>query len=104
MKKQINHRINAYFIRGAFYLLLFIAACAVPLGLAQRDTSKLSAAQQASHGTLNGAVGQTASPSTIYPLVIGAPAGDQTAATETLCSKIAFSSDRDGNTEIYVMN
>ena len=103
MKKQVNHRINAYFIRSAFYLLLFIAACAVPLGLAQRDTSKVSPAGQASHSTPNGAVGQTASPSTIYPLVIGMPGQDQT-ATETLCSKIAFSSDRDGNTEIYVMN
>jgi hypothetical protein len=34
MKKQINQRTNAYFIRGAIYLLLLIGVCAIPFALA----------------------------------------------------------------------
>src|SRR5438093_2452117 len=40
MKKQINPSIKAYLIRGAFYLLLLIAVCAIPFALAQRNTTK----------------------------------------------------------------
>src|SRR5947208_3666436 len=40
MKKQINPTIKAHLIRGAFYLLLLVAVCAIPFALAQR--SKLS--------------------------------------------------------------
>jgi len=40
MKKQINPTIKAHLIRGAFYLLLLIALCAIPLALAQRNTTK----------------------------------------------------------------
>src|SRR4029077_7042740 len=40
MKKQINPSIKAHLIRGAFYLLLLIAICAIPIALAQRNTSK----------------------------------------------------------------
>ena len=34
MKQQIKHSIKAYLIRGAFYLLLLIAVCAIPFALA----------------------------------------------------------------------
>src|SRR6267378_921592 len=37
MKRQINHSTNAYLIRGAFYLLLLIAVCAIPFALARRN-------------------------------------------------------------------
>src|ERR1043166_9860366 len=42
MKKQINSTINAHLVRGAFYLLLLVAVCAIPFALAQRNTSKRS--------------------------------------------------------------
>src|SRR6185369_8486474 len=45
MKKQINPTIKAHLIRGAFYLLLLIAVCAIPFALAQRNTTKGSMAQ-----------------------------------------------------------
>ena len=38
MKKQINPTIKAHLIRGAFYLLLLLAVCAIPFALAQRNT------------------------------------------------------------------
>ena len=37
MKKQINPTIKAHLIRGAFYLLLLMAVCAIPFALAQRN-------------------------------------------------------------------
>ena len=43
MKKQINPTIKAHLIRGAFYLLLLLAVCAIPFALAQsrsRATAK----------------------------------------------------------------
>src|SRR6266404_5002755 len=40
MKKQINPTIKAHLIRGAFYLLLLIAFCAIPFALAQRNVGK----------------------------------------------------------------
>src|SRR5215468_9687371 len=36
MKKQTNPTIKAYLIRGAFYLLLLLAVCAIPFVLAER--------------------------------------------------------------------
>src|SRR5215467_11274351 len=42
MKKQINPTTKAHLIRGAFYLLLLIAVCAIPFALAQRNTTKQS--------------------------------------------------------------
>ena len=47
MKKQINPTIKAHLIRGAFYLLLLLAVCAIPFALAQsrsRGTAKRSVA------------------------------------------------------------
>src|SRR6516162_3291264 len=40
MKKQINPTIKAHLIRGAFYLLLLLAVCAIPFALAQRNATK----------------------------------------------------------------
>ena len=40
MKKQINPTIKAHLIRGALYLLLLVAVCAIPFALAQRNTLK----------------------------------------------------------------
>ena len=45
MKKQINPTIKAHLIRGAFYLVLLLAVCAIPFALAQRNTTKRSAAK-----------------------------------------------------------
>ena len=37
MKKQINPNVNAYLIRGTFYLLLLLAVCVIPMALSQRN-------------------------------------------------------------------
>src|SRR5947207_9354492 len=44
MKKQNKPTIKAYLIRGAFYLLLLLAVCAIPFALAQRSAPKRSGA------------------------------------------------------------
>jgi hypothetical protein len=44
MKKQTNPTIKAHLIRGAFYLFLLLAVCAIPLALAQRNTKQNAAA------------------------------------------------------------
>src|SRR4030095_16726739 len=49
MKKQINPTIKAHLIRGAFYLLLLIAVCAIPFALAQRNSTKRGVANPASN-------------------------------------------------------
>ena len=51
VKRQIGPKVKAYLIRGAFYLLLLIATCAIPFALAQRGAAKLSVAEQDSHST-----------------------------------------------------
>ena len=48
MKKQTNLTIKAHLIRGAFYLLLLTAVCAIPFALAQRNTTKRGVANPAS--------------------------------------------------------
>ncbi|HKF95569.1 MAG TPA: hypothetical protein VKB96_13435, partial [Gammaproteobacteria bacterium] len=35
MRKQLNTTTRAHLIRGAFYLLLLLAVCAIPFALAQ---------------------------------------------------------------------
>src|SRR5438094_9555285 len=49
MKKQISPTIKAHLIRGAFYLLLLIAVCAIPFALAQRNSTKRGVANPASN-------------------------------------------------------
>ena len=59
MKKQINPTIKAYLIRGAFYLLLLLAVCAIPFALAQsrsRGTGKQNSAQSFAAPNLDGNV------------------------------------------------
>ena len=80
-------------------MLLLIAVCAIPFALAQRNTNKISAAKQDSYNTR-----ATDQAGVLNGGSIDSPLGDQTTSPGTLCSKIAFSSDRDGNYEIYVMN
>src|SRR6476660_9785503 len=53
MKKQINPTIKAHLIRGAFYLLLLVAVCAIPFALAQRNSSKHSVANAAPNPNLS---------------------------------------------------
>src|SRR6266403_3357454 len=38
--KRISPMMKAHLIRGAFYLLLMLAACMIPFALAQRTTAK----------------------------------------------------------------
>jgi hypothetical protein len=45
MKKQTNSTIKAHLLRGAFYLLLLLAVCAIPFALGQRNATKRSAAK-----------------------------------------------------------
>src|SRR5260370_24140268 len=45
MKKQINPTIKAHLIRGAFYLLLLLAVCAIPFVLAERAGTRQSMAK-----------------------------------------------------------
>ena len=42
MKKQIKSTTKAHLIRGAFYLLLLLAVCAIPFALAERSSAKRS--------------------------------------------------------------
>ena len=57
MKKQINPTIKAYLIRGAFYLLLLLAVCAIPFALAQRNATKRTVDNQASKPNPAGNIG-----------------------------------------------
>src|SRR5438552_11066970 len=52
MKKQINPTIKAHLIRGAFYLLLLVAVCAIPFALAQRNATKRGIANPASNANM----------------------------------------------------
>ena len=45
MKKQINPTIKAHLIRGAFYLLLLVAVCAIPFALGERYNTRTTKAQ-----------------------------------------------------------
>src|SRR6188472_2622724 len=71
MKKQINPTIKAHLIRGAFYLLLLLAVCAIPFALAQsrsRGTAQAAGKPDAAVKTVQqhaappstGAIGVTA--------------------------------------------
>jgi len=56
MKKQINPTIKAHLVRGAFYLLLLLAVCAIPFVLAERGGTRESIAKSAvTKQTANGA-------------------------------------------------
>src|SRR6188472_208105 len=60
MKKQINPTIKAHLIRGAFYLLLLLAVCAIPFALAQnrsRASAKQIAAKSSNQSVNRAALG-----------------------------------------------
>jgi hypothetical protein len=40
MKKQNTHPVQAHLLRGAFYLVLLLAVCAIPFALAQQNATK----------------------------------------------------------------
>ena len=50
MQKQLSSSINGHFIQGPFYVLLFLAACVIPLALAQPITTNHSGANQEQAG------------------------------------------------------
>src|SRR5713101_4201990 len=52
MKKQINPTIKGHLIRGAFYLLLLLAVCAIPFALAQRNAINRGVSNPASNSNL----------------------------------------------------
>src|SRR6266487_4695230 len=52
MKKQINPTIKAHLIRGAFYLLLLVAICAIPFALAERNVVKPSVTKLPAYSNL----------------------------------------------------
>ena len=66
MKKQLNPTIKAHLVRGALYLLLLLAVCAIPFALAQRHATRVEAKQDAAakelHNALpaSGAIGASA--------------------------------------------
>src|SRR5438067_5092798 len=81
MKRQVPPSTKAYLIRGAFYLVLLIAICALPFALAQRNASNPSGAEPAFHsytaadqaGVFNGGSSPALLPWTTvanYPLFI----------------------------------
>jgi Kelch motif len=53
MKKQINPTIKAHLIRSAFYVLLLLGVCVIPFALAQRNTTKRSAAKPKAAATVD---------------------------------------------------
>src|SRR6476620_6303610 len=76
MKRQISSTIKAHLIRGAFYLLLLIAICAIPFALAQRKAAK--------HTVLPAPFNHSQLPKFPYSSVrergsaVGLPAGEET--------------------------
>ena len=84
MKKQINPTIKAHLIRGAFYLLLLVAVCAIPFALAQRNAANRGAVNSASKPNI---VGKPAPPS----------AAAQASRLSGVHSKVASQSKRAGS-------
>ena len=77
MKKQINPTIKAHLIRSAFYLLLLFALCAIPLALAQRDTSEQHVADLASSPNKVAKISAVAPSAGAVHSQIAGPAPDQ---------------------------
>ena len=78
MKKQIHPSIKAHLIRGAFYLLLLVAVCAIPFALAQsrsRGTAKGTVARPAVGQNLTSLASAVSKNDTVYRNPDFAPAG-----------------------------
>jgi hypothetical protein len=84
MKKQINPTIKAHLIRGAFYLVLLLAVCAIPFALAQRHSTKRSSSQR--NGASAVKLAAALNPDTAHP-----PAGVQASARGSFVPKVANS-------------
>src|SRR5437867_10668602 len=85
MKKQINPTTKAHLIRGAFYLLLLLAVCAIPFALAQRQFTKQSVIQPAAkpNAAANMYLPNAAPPSTGAVSAVVAPNVGQSQATQS---------------------
>jgi hypothetical protein len=72
MKSQIHRTIKAHLLRVAFYLLLLLAACAIPFALAQRNVATRSKAKASPASefltTLNAAAAPAITVSVIPPI------------------------------------
>ena len=77
MKNQIHRTIKAHLLRGAFYLLLLLAACAIPFALAQRNVatpSKAKASRAWEFLTTSNAAAAPALTVSVIPSLPAAPA------------------------------
>jgi hypothetical protein len=75
MKSQIHRTIKAHLLRVAFYLLLLLAACAIPFALAQRNPANRSKASPASEFlTTSNAAAAPAIAVSVIPPIAAAPA------------------------------
>ena len=97
MKKQINPNIKAHLIRGAFYLLLLIAACAIPFALAQRNVAKQGVAKQgvAKQGVAKPAAKSNAIHAQKSSTLTSAPAGVCTTYTTSTSTDTIVPGDTD---------
>src|SRR6266850_4874470 len=93
MKKQINRNIKAHLLRGAFYLLLLVAVCAIPFAFAQRNGTKRSNIRGVPHlpqrssttGFTNayGTVPVVSKKSLIAPFLLNRPVGCPATITQS---------------------
>ncbi len=107
MKKQINPTIKAHLIRGAFYLLLLLAVCAIPFALGQRNAKKSAAKPNVAAGLK---VAQAAAPSNgaipgslvmpRKPATVDSHLPYDVRALPAQASKFPYSSIRDRGTQI----
>ena len=77
MKSQIHRTIKAHLLRVAFYLLLLLAACAIPFALAQRNPatrSKAKPSPAAEFLTTSNAAAPPAIAVSVIPPIPAAPA------------------------------
>ena len=80
MKKQINPTIKAHLIRGAFYLLLLLAVCAIPFALAQRNALAQRHAKQSAGQPKRNALAPSVAASALAPKAIPNSSGMSTSA------------------------
>ena len=89
MKKQINPTIKAHLIRGAFYLLLLLAVCAIPFALAQRNTTKRSVYNPNTAAKSAAVSKQAGADTSLRPYDARVPAGARVNASGLSTSKLA---------------
>ena len=78
MKKQIMPNIKGHLIRGAFYLLLFLAVCVIPFALGQRTTERQSSLDSTTQLPITSVdANREASPLATPEFPMGGPLWDQ---------------------------